>query len=257
VGVGVGKKGVTPRWSLYRRLRGPIVNQPELYNALRKYGPENFKYDLVVRTDDPSRALQVEAQLIALWNLTNRKYGYNMTKGGLMDKVHYAEKCEKLRNKATMVPKRYGYKHTEEAKRRMSEGRMGLVPTDITRAKLSAAKRGNTNTLGKVFPPEMHANCTAAQLKRWAAIPPEKRNLSAESLERRRIKYAANRECTIANMKAAQKLRYEKQSQAIAAGAAPKPRKEISEDTRQRMRESSRRRWASQPTEVSCAVASA
>jgi group I intron endonuclease len=80
VGVGMGKKGIKGRWDRYRCLG--CKKQTKLYNALKKHGTENFKYEVVLVTDDVDRAKRVEKQLIALWNLQNNNYGYNITEGG-------------------------------------------------------------------------------------------------------------------------------------------------------------------------------
>jgi group I intron endonuclease len=83
VGKGVRKnsKGIESRWNDYKKLR--CKSQSRLYNALVKYGPENFKYEVILETSDSTRALKVEEQLIALWNLTNDTKGMNISSGGI------------------------------------------------------------------------------------------------------------------------------------------------------------------------------
>jgi group I intron endonuclease len=80
VAVRINGYGIEHRWGSYRKLN--CKKQRYLYSALKKYGPENFKFEIILQTDDKERALRVEQQLIALWNLQNREYGYNLSSGG-------------------------------------------------------------------------------------------------------------------------------------------------------------------------------
>lgn len=71
-----------------------------LHRAIRKYGPENFTFEVVSTYDDEAEWTQAEIDLIAEHQTNDRTKGYNLTAGG--DGAR-------------------GYRHTARAKRIMSE----------------------------------------------------------------------------------------------------------------------------------------
>jgi uncharacterized protein YeaC (DUF1315 family) len=94
-----------------------------------------------LETDDPEKAKRVEIQLIALWNLTNDNYGYNMTEGG---DGTLGLKCSE-ETKRKIGSSNTGKKHTEENKKKMSLSRKGrkLKPlTEEHKRKVGDAQRG-------------------------------------------------------------------------------------------------------------------
>lgn len=52
------------------------------YNAIKKYGWDNFEHEIVATGLTPEQACAEEQRLIALWNTTDRLYGYNRSSGG-------------------------------------------------------------------------------------------------------------------------------------------------------------------------------
>jgi hypothetical protein len=82
VGIGISKNGIERRWSRYKKLSSCVKKQKLLYRALKKYGPENFKYEVVLETEDEDNAKRSEMYLIDVWNLQDPKFGYNLTAGG-------------------------------------------------------------------------------------------------------------------------------------------------------------------------------
>lgn len=80
VGIGVGRDGIEGRWKSYIRL--DCKGQLRLYNALKKYGPKNFKYEIILETSDGENAKRSEMYLIDVWNLQDDRYGYNISPGG-------------------------------------------------------------------------------------------------------------------------------------------------------------------------------
>lgn len=80
-------------------------NHAYFWNAIQKYGWNNFKHEILFEGLTKEEAEQKEIELIAFYNSNNEKYGYNLSSGG--------ESGSK------------GYKHTEEQRKRMSENRKG------------------------------------------------------------------------------------------------------------------------------------
>lgn len=95
------------------------------YNAIQKYGWENFTHEILFNNLTGEEANEKERELIELYQSNKREYGYNLRTGG---QEHYI----------------YG----EEARRKMSEakkGKKGHKLSEETKSKLSLAKRGKGN----------------------------------------------------------------------------------------------------------------
>jgi len=114
-------------------LRG---DQPKkyFYNAIRKYGKHNFKYEILGFCNSGEELNEAEIEVIWLFRSfgSNGKtydkiYGYNLTLGG--------EGCS-------------GIKHTEEAKKKMSDAQKNKPPiTENTRKKMSESAKGKKVSL--------------------------------------------------------------------------------------------------------------
>lgn len=89
-------------WGYYKQLI--------FWRAICKYGFDKFEHIVVAEQLSELDAKKLEIELIAKYNTTNRKYGYNVTDGG-----------------DHMSPKSYrvGWKHTEESKQKMSKAQKG------------------------------------------------------------------------------------------------------------------------------------
>jgi group I intron endonuclease len=94
-----------------------------LKKAIKKYGKENFRKDIVEFCNSIEHLNEREIYWIATFNATTRDIGYNLNKGGVggCPMGHYVseETKQKIREK------RLGKKHTEETKRKFSETRKG------------------------------------------------------------------------------------------------------------------------------------
>jgi group I intron endonuclease len=79
------KRGSSSRWSDHKsealRLNAPKNTCTYLNNAIRKYGPENFKLEIVHITADESELPKLEQEYIQMYNSLVPN-GYNLTKGG-------------------------------------------------------------------------------------------------------------------------------------------------------------------------------
>lgn len=77
------------------------------YNAILKYGWEEFSHDVLYTDLSKSEAEEVEKRLIKKWNLTNRAFGYNIEGGGNLGKEVSEETKRKLSEitKKQMTPK--------------------------------------------------------------------------------------------------------------------------------------------------------
>ena len=119
-----GKKyiGITSQEPTRRWQNGNHYNtQPYFWRAIQKYGWDGFQHEILYTDLSKESAEQLEVDLIKKYQTQDPNKGYNSADGGAA---------------------RSGWSHTEDAKRRMSESRMGRVVSEATREKLSKANRG-------------------------------------------------------------------------------------------------------------------
>ena len=105
-----------------------------LYQAIRKYGESNFKWEVIHTTDDKDELNFLETYYIGMYD--SIKHGYNMVDGGdnnIMNVEQVRLKhCSKMRtpetrNKISKSMKEYRKLHpfTKEHRKRLSEKAMG------------------------------------------------------------------------------------------------------------------------------------
>jgi group I intron endonuclease len=167
VGISFGKYGIQSRWNSYKNLN--CKNQRIVHNALKKYGPKNVKFEIVIKTDDKQRMFKIEQQLIALWNLTNSKYGYNIAKGGQSSEGWI---CTPEISKR-MSDAHKGLKHSKETRNKIGKAHKGKIVSQITRNKMR----------NKIVSEETRNKLRLAQLGRKLDI--NTRNKMKESQKRR------------------------------------------------------------------------
>lgn len=95
------KKPPETRWS---NGNGYKRNHPYFWNAICKYGWDNFEHKILFDGLTRPQACEKEKEMIALYNTTNPEKGYNITAGG---------------------DGKVGYVMSEETKRKISESHIG------------------------------------------------------------------------------------------------------------------------------------
>ena len=102
---------------------------PHFFASIQKYGWENFEHEIVQDHLTLEEALQMESELIAYFDTINQDKGYNLVPFGVGTS---------------------GYKHTDEAKAKMSAAKKGkkpwnygMSPTEETLKKLSESHIGH------------------------------------------------------------------------------------------------------------------
>jgi group I intron endonuclease len=111
--------------------------QSRFYNAIRKYGFENFKFEILETVENRKKLEEREIYWIKYYNSTDKKVGYNITKGGTGGKTH------DISGKNNPM---YGRRYTEEEKRRIGEYSKGRKASEETRKKISEALKGKQKT---------------------------------------------------------------------------------------------------------------
>lgn len=139
--IGITKQKVNRRWSVSR-----YKQCKAFYNAVLKYGWDNFEHIILEDNLSKLEAYQKEIEYISKYNTTNRKYGYNITFGGDMgisDENIISERNRKIR-KSTSCPiykerRRvmslgdsngfYGRSHSNDSKLKMRNKKLGKKQT--------------------------------------------------------------------------------------------------------------------------------
>jgi group I intron endonuclease len=134
--VGQTRKTIEKRW------RGHVLAARagaslHLYNAIRKYGPDNFEVQEIASAVSLDELNQLEMDYIKKLRAANRRVGYNMTMGG-----------------GGGVP-------TLEVRRKISKANTGRKASDQTRQRLSLSHKG------KVLPLEQRKKIGESGKRAW------------------------------------------------------------------------------------------
>ena len=121
---------------------------PYFWNAIKKYGWNNIKHEILYTDLTEKEAKTKEIELIAQYNSTNINFGYNITKGG----DTRASMSEETRLK--MISKSKGQKRTEEQKLKYKKAAMlrpkRLFLSEEHKQKISKSLIGNKRALGNI-----------------------------------------------------------------------------------------------------------
>lgn len=114
--------GITNQRPVYNRWRKNGVGYREcikFYNAIKKYGWDNFKHEILFKNLTKQEAENKEIELIAHYKSNNNKYGYNIQNGGnCAGKMSEETKCK-------ISKKLKGKRFTEEHKAKISNAQLG------------------------------------------------------------------------------------------------------------------------------------
>lgn len=115
--IGITCQDVKKRWK-----RGSSYSKKsKIYNAIKKYGWDSFEHNILYKNLSQEEAEQKEIELIAKYQTTNSKYGYNIQNGGF----HNGKFTEETKLKISKAKK--GTKMSEIARKHMSESRKGKL----------------------------------------------------------------------------------------------------------------------------------
>lgn len=147
--VGITKHTANKRWK-----RGTGYKTQYFSKAIKKYGWENIRHDILATGLTFEEANALEIKIIAILKSNNKYHGYNLTDGGDGTKgleISHEEK-EKRRQRMLEHNPFKGKHHSEEAKQKMRESHYdcsgennsfyGKHHTEETKKKLSLMKTG-------------------------------------------------------------------------------------------------------------------
>lgn len=151
------------RW--YNHVYCALVNKEKtyFYNAIRKYGAQNFLVEVIEKCPDEATVLERERYWIDLLQSNHRDIGYNMTDGG--DGISGLKHSEETKKKIALA--HLGKTQSEETKIKMSEAHKGQVVLQETREKISQANSGENNGMyGKTISDETRSKLSRFQSSR-------------------------------------------------------------------------------------------
>ena len=115
-------------------------NSPHFYSAIKKYGWNNFKHEILYTNLSSEEADTIEQELIKKYQSTNPKFGYNSAPGGKSrvpnDQTRQLQSLSALQRPIV----------TDETKAKLSKINKGRKKSEETKRKMSiAAKRREQN----------------------------------------------------------------------------------------------------------------
>lgn len=136
--IGITAQSVNIRW----RKGNGYRHSPHFTAAIKKYGWDNIKHEILFDGLTQAEAESKEIELIKLYKSTDRKHGYNCDSGGNANRCHSEETKEKIRNA------HIGMKHTEDFSKKLSERnkgnkyRLGKHLSEESKNKISEKNKG-------------------------------------------------------------------------------------------------------------------
>ena len=158
--IGITQQQPEKRW---KNGFGYDSHQKLMKKAIKKYGWENIKHEILFKKLTKKEACEKEIELIALYDSTNKQKGYNISKGGegtigVKPTMESKEKnrIAHLDKKASLETRRkisesnkgkHNKKISEEQKKKISETTKNAMKNPELRKKLSElAKKRKNNT---------------------------------------------------------------------------------------------------------------
>ena len=180
--IGITSQNPIERW---RGGKGYKTN-PHFWNAIVKYGWDNFKHEILFTDLTKEEAEQKEIELIAFYKSNCSEFGYNISSGGHLQRVGFKiDKKTRLKiskslkgkctgNKNPMYGRCgarnpfYGKHHTDETKQKLRVANTGKYKSDDLKNKLSKLYSGvNNPNYGKHHTNEAKLKISQAVTNSW------------------------------------------------------------------------------------------
>lgn len=138
--IGITCQKPKKRWS--GGLGSSYIKNEYFCNAIKKYGWDAFKHQILFENFTKEQAEQKEIELIAHYQSNNRLYGYNIDSGG----NHQGKMSDETKKKISELQRGeksvwYGRRHTEETKEKLRIASTGRIKSEETRRKISEVLR--------------------------------------------------------------------------------------------------------------------
>ena len=139
--IGITGMSISKRWGN----GGNGYKTQIFYNAIQKYGWDNFEHKVLLKNLTESEAKEAEINLIAEFKTNNKKFGYNQTCGGdsISEKarkkiaIANSKRIVSQETRIKMSESSKGKSHTEESKKKISQSKKGYVRNEESKIKQS------------------------------------------------------------------------------------------------------------------------
>lgn len=115
------------------------TGSPYFYSAIKKYGWNNFKHEVLESNLTKEQADEKEIEYISMYKSCDKRYGYNMSTGGEHGSVGVI-RSEEYKQHLSKINK--GKTLSEEHKRKIGNAHKGRKLTDVQRKRLSEINKG-------------------------------------------------------------------------------------------------------------------
>ena len=138
-------------------------DSPKFWNAIQKYGWDNFSFEIIAKDLSPEEADEIEQKSIRQYKANLKHSGYNVSGGGQANHIISQETIEKIRQKKIerdkMIPKRHWTKEQIakqvearlksplfwEGRKKCAEKRQGTHLSNETKNKISLSHKKNNH----------------------------------------------------------------------------------------------------------------
>ena len=161
--IGIAKQKPQKRW---KNGLGYDAHQTLMKRAIKKYGWQNIKHEILFEKLTKEQACKKEIELIALYDSTNKQKGYNVSSGGegtigVKPTIESKEKnrIAHLGKKASLETRKkisesnkgkHNKKRSEEQKKKISEKTKNAMKNPELRKRLSELAQNRKNNTKKV-----------------------------------------------------------------------------------------------------------
>lgn len=139
---GITKQSPENRWG--SNGRNYQKSCPHFWNAIEKYGWDNFDHDVLAAGLSKKQACNMEIYLISEYKTQDRRFGYNIMEGGSAPSIP-----EEVRKKMSVAMRGNtngtGHPCSEEKKKKISEAQKGRKFSEERKRHLSEAKKGKSH----------------------------------------------------------------------------------------------------------------
>lgn len=154
--IGITGKKPGKRWNYGNGYR----ENKHFYRAIRKYGWKNIEHEIVENGLTKQQACDLEIELIAKYDATDPRKGYNISTGGEYGSLGVRQSAESRLKRSEALKGAnspwYGKHLSSETRRKLSEARkrqtppmMGKHHSNETRRKISESLKGNVSACRK------------------------------------------------------------------------------------------------------------
>lgn len=161
--------------SRWRRDGSGYRLSPVFWNAIQKYGWDNFQHEVLIGGLTRKEAEEMERYLIREWQTKAKEFGYNLADGGTGGRTHNwsEESREKLRS-------------SQQGKNNI------FSEDDIREIKMAIALDIDSDELMDIFNLEKSTLSKITRLSNWGYIAPELNDLNFNRVERYKLERSKN-----------------------------------------------------------------